>query len=119
VTTKQHVAITDRFGDVVDVEREMRLAREYVESDICRRKPKNFGRFCWNWMLRCETERFRRMSERERRAIEALRSGHGQARVSAPREPMLTRDQLEAIANDPAEDARMRELARQQLEELV
>lgn len=114
---QQIEAMKGRFSDLVDVEREIRNAREYVEQVHTGRPYKNFGRFCWNWLRTAEDRRLARMNQRERLALEQRREAGRAPRATAVK-PSLSREQLEAIARDPAEPEPIRELARRELEEM-
>jgi hypothetical protein len=106
LTEKQIAALRERFGDVLDVELEIRAATEYATNFHRGRPYSNFGRFCWNWLLRSERQALRWRG--------AARTG--QPRPAAAIDEGLRPEQLRAIAEDPEEPAEMRELALRELE---
>jgi hypothetical protein len=117
LTPAKEKAMRNRFGDVIDVDRELRAARDYAENIHAGRPYSNFGRFCWNWLRTASERRLAQMPRKQREAIERRRSSGEQSASARESEfPPLSREQLEAIANDESEPADIRELARAELE---
>lgn len=103
LTEQQMAALRARFGEKLDVEREVRHALDYAANFHRGRPYRNVGRMVWNWLLRSENQR------------QAWRAA-GPAEERAPRvdaRPRLSREQLEGLLED--ELASVREMAADEL----
>lgn len=99
----QTAALRERFGELLDVEHELRAARDYAEHFHRGRPYQNYGRFVWNWL--------RKSAEKVERRRRVAATGQPRPQTALPARDNLTPEQLRAIVEDPEESLEMRELA--------
>lgn len=112
LTPKHERAIRERFGALVDVEREMRNADAYLQVHTGR-PYKNLGRFFWNWCRRAEESALRRMARAEQAVVERRRRAAEEMEAAAPAPREWSDEELAALLAD--ETAELREFARAEL----